>query len=744
MALLKLRSGNKAMKASGNGGNGGGAFPFVNIRQLGPIAAAMTRLGQLWQRPPDTISSINPSQWPSALQPVAPLGQPGSQPLAWQYMMGQNLMYTPRPDAEYGFNDLRSLAKYPLARVCIENTKAQISRIPWKVQLKAQVGESKSDRNKKMKGDSNIKTISQFFEYPDRDNMYCWSDWVRPLLEAMLVIDAATIYVRKTLGGTLASLIVLSGADITVLIDDNGFRPKPPNPAYQQLWEGVPRCNLTSDQLIYRPRNIVYRNTISSHLYGMSPTEQLAQEITVGALRLRYVLAFYETGSVPGIMHVVPPGVHPDKIKETMEWMNSDLAGQLEKRRQWRMIQGFREDKDDQIIQLKDPVLADVYDDLHIRKVCFGYGTSPQRLMRMMNRASAQQNQESAEEEGLLPWVTWLKSVMDYIIQVVMGYVDYEMSFDTSVELDIVKQATAYGSYVKDGIYPINWVHEQMGEDLDTNPLANELLQFLPTGVQPLGAPPPMPPGAGEVGPDGKPVKPTAPEQSGPRGNPQGSPGGKGTPGAGGAPSTKLGKFDDNEARDEQGRWTSGGFGSYEETLKSADRDYFSYEQGAAMRDSIADGGIEKGYQFTDGSIATEEEASKINAQAAALQKAASSTITSHRELWRGIRVNDEGLSKFKVGQRVEFGTLTSTSPDRSIANIYASNDPTDGELPHSVLFRIERPSGIKGYARVEGDMERSGMHSEVVLPKGASYRVSYVRQEHGRNIVGLYDSSKK
>ena len=536
MGMFKQRG--RVSKAGAPPSKSNGMFPFVNIRQLGPVAAAMTRLGQLWQRPPNTISDINPSQWPSALQPVAPLGQPGSQPLSWQYMMGQNLMYSPRPDAEYSAGDLRSLAKYPLARVCIENTKDQISRIPWSVQLKPKQGEAKTDRNKRMQGDANIKLITQFFEYPDRDNMLCWPDWVRPLLEAMLVIDAGSIYVRKTLGGTLASLVVLSGADINVLIDDNGFRPKPPSPAYQQLWEGVPRCNLTSDQLIYRPRNIVYRNTISSHLYGMSPTEQLAEEITVGALRLRYVLAFYETGSVPGIIHVVPPGVHPDKIKETMEWMNSDLAGQLEKRRQWRMIQGFKADKEDQIITLKDPVMADVFDDLHIRKICFGYGTSPQRLMRMMNRASAQQNQESAEEEGLLPWVTWLKSVIDHVIQVVMGFTDYEISFDTQLELDIVKQSVAFSNYVKNSLYSINWVHQQMGEDLDPNPLANQLLQFLPTGVQALGTPPPTP---GAVGPDGKPVKPASPQLEAPRASSPGQGGGKLPPGSENAPPAKKG-----------------------------------------------------------------------------------------------------------------------------------------------------------------------------------------------------------
>src|SRR6185369_4646993 len=157
-------------------------------------------------------------------------------------------------------------------------------------------------------------------------------------------------------------------------IDDNGFTPVPPSPAYAQLWWGIPLVDLTTDQLIYRPRNIVPRNTQSSQLYGMSPTEQLAPEIQIGMQRLEFVKAYYTEGSVPGVVHVVPKGTPPDKITEAMQWMNSDLAGNLAARRQWRMVQGFQDEgKEDQILFTKEPLLADLYDEMHMRKIAFGY-----------------------------------------------------------------------------------------------------------------------------------------------------------------------------------------------------------------------------------------------------------------------------------------------------------------------------------------------------------------------------------
>ena len=458
----------------------------LTIRNLGPIAQAMSRLQQnLYQKPKNQIRGIDPINFPSAMQPVAPIAPKGSEPLAFPFYMGQNLTYTPRPDATYDATDLKNLATYPLARICIENTKDQLCQLPWDIQLKPLPGETAAKRKNRSESDPNIGKLIKFFEYPDQEN--CWGDWLRPLLEDMLVIDAASILVRKTRKGELAQLVVVPGHDITCYIDDNGFRPKPPDPAYAQLWQNIPRVNLTTDQLIYRPRNIVWRGTISSYLYGMSPTEQNAEEIKIGQQRLNFVLAYYTQGSIPGLLHIVPPGVDSDKIKETMQWMNSELAGNLEARRGYRMLQGFnQEGKPDQILFPKEPLLSDPFDEMHIRKICFGYGTSPQRLMRMINRASAQQNQEAAEEEGIKPWAKWLKGLVDFIIQRKFGLVGYEIIFDLAHESDAVKQATADALYVDKGIRTRNQIRIALGDDPAPEPEADQLGITTVQGFVPL------------------------------------------------------------------------------------------------------------------------------------------------------------------------------------------------------------------------------------------------------------------
>jgi hypothetical protein len=482
-------------------GNGG------KVTNLGPLAASIANLRTgLYQAPPDTIAGVSRQGWYSPLQPIAPVGPAGVGPKGFQFNAGQNQVYTPRFDSEYSAADLKQLAGYDLVRVIIENVKDQIAHTPWEIHARRKPGEPVKEHAKREAGDANIIKLSQFFECPDGENM--WPDWVRPLMEDMLVIDAGAIELRKFGGnnGSLAELRVLRGDSITRYIDDSGYTPPPPSPAYAQNWWGMPLVNLTTDQLVYKPRNIVPRNTVASQLYGMSPVEQAAQWIKIGALRLNFQESYYTDGAVPGMMQVVPPEANPDKIREVMLAFNSEVAGNFAKRRGMQMVQGFRDDgKDDQIIFTKEALLTDPFDDLIIRCLCFAFGTSPQRLMKMMNRASAEANQSSAEQEGFMPFLNWLRvSVINFIIQRKMGMTDYEMIFISNKETDPAVEMTTITGYVKSGIKTINEGREAIGDDASSEPNADKLGIQTAMGFVPIDTPPPPPGGA--AGGDGAPA----------------------------------------------------------------------------------------------------------------------------------------------------------------------------------------------------------------------------------------------
>jgi hypothetical protein len=92
-----------------------------------------------------------------------------------------------------------------------------------------------------------------------------WKTWLRALLEDMFVIDAATLYCRRTRAGKLCALHQLDGATIKRVIDDWGRTPQPyaaPGgstiypPAYQQVLKGLPAVDYAVRDIIYRPRNV--------------------------------------------------------------------------------------------------------------------------------------------------------------------------------------------------------------------------------------------------------------------------------------------------------------------------------------------------------------------------------------------------------------------------------------------------------------------------------------------------------
>ena len=113
------------------------------------------------------------------------------------------------------------------------------------------------------------------------DRRHSFADWLRMLLEDMLVIDAATIYPRyQRAAARSIALDIIDGATIKPLIGEDGRAPEPPDPAYQQILHGVPAADFSADELLYLPRNVR-----AHRLYGMSPVEQIALTVNIALRR---------------------------------------------------------------------------------------------------------------------------------------------------------------------------------------------------------------------------------------------------------------------------------------------------------------------------------------------------------------------------------------------------------------------------------------------------------------------------
>ena len=205
------------------------------------------------------ITGVSPDTWFGPLQPLAPMAPPEVKGRQFDYPFGANLNYIPRAEDGISFAELRGLADaLPLLRAVIETRKDQIAGQNYAVRTRARADTPDASKS--------IDAVSRFLARPDRRHSF--ADWLRMLVEEMLVIDAATIYPRYARGGALYSLDIIDGATIKPLIGEDGRAPDAPDPAYQQILKGVPAADFSAEELLYLPRNLR-----SHRLYGMSPVE---------------------------------------------------------------------------------------------------------------------------------------------------------------------------------------------------------------------------------------------------------------------------------------------------------------------------------------------------------------------------------------------------------------------------------------------------------------------------------------
>ncbi|HYA07497.1 MAG TPA: phage portal protein [Xanthobacteraceae bacterium] len=410
----------------------------------------------------------------AAFQPGSALFSPGVPPVAtWPQPIrrfdlheGVNLNRTPRVYEAFGFAQLRSFANVELVRLCIETRKDQVERLDWQVRTKI---------NRKPRTDSaeRIAKATKLLRKPDGVTVF--DTWLRQVMEDVLAIDAATIERRRNRRGDLHALEVVDGSTIKVLVDHNGRLPLAPDPAYQQIIKGTIWNDLTTQDIIYSPRNLR-----PGHLYGFGPVEQTIVTLNTLIKRQTQQLAYFTEGTVPQGLLSVPDGWTPDQVREWQDWLDSRLAGNLAERAKLVSVpngtkyQGFKESP-----------IKDEFDEWLARVVCYAFSIPPTPFIKQMNRGTAQEDQDRAMEEGLSPILKWAKRLFDGIIQDDLGFSDLEFVWMSIRDIDIEKQARVHDLYLRNGTYSINDVRDDLGME-QIGPEGDGHYVYVGTGAMPV------------------------------------------------------------------------------------------------------------------------------------------------------------------------------------------------------------------------------------------------------------------
>lgn len=349
------------------------------------------------------ISGVTPESWFGPQQPIAPQAQEQTEGRQFDYPVGYNLRIQPREGEAVSFAQLRALADaYDLLRLVIETRKDQVESFDFEI-----LPVDSTKQADAMKGD--IDAVCDFLRFPDKQHN--WQQWLRQVVEEILVTDALCAYPRATRGAGLYGFELVDGATIKRLIDDSGRTPLPPSPAYQQVLKGIPAANYTSEELVYMPRNPrVWK------LYGYSPVEQVITTVNIALRRQMHQLEFYTAGNVPEALVQMPETATPKQVADFQVWWDSVMEGNTAARRKMRFVPSVKG-----IEYPKKDALKDEMDEWLARIICFAFSVSPTALIRQVNRASGEQMSDTAKEEGLMPLLRFLEGFLTLLIQRHLG-----------------------------------------------------------------------------------------------------------------------------------------------------------------------------------------------------------------------------------------------------------------------------------------------------------------------------------
>ncbi len=379
---------------------------------------------------------------------------------------GQNLQYVPRGYEPFGFASLRAFANQELVRLAIETRKDQVEDYEWLVRPKGRHRRPENDPQMLAR----IFAVESFLAKPD--GVRPFASWLRMLLEDVLAIDAPAIEKRRNFKGELVGLDIVQGDTIKLLVDDDGRIPLPPAPAYQQIIRGRVWNDLTTEDMIYAPRNLR-----PGHIYGFSPVEQIIVTINTAIGRQTQQLAYFTEGNVPAGFITVPEGWTAEQIREWQDWMDARLAGNQAERAKliWAPFGAKYQ-------SFKDAPLKDDYDEWLARIVCFCFSLPPTAFVHQVNRATANSEQDRARDEGIEPLLKWVARLMSGVIQEDLGHQDLEFAWDLATKPD-QEAAEVYDLWLAKGVATIDEVRDQFNRDPLPNGLGSQPLIYHANGV---------------------------------------------------------------------------------------------------------------------------------------------------------------------------------------------------------------------------------------------------------------------
>jgi hypothetical protein len=268
-----------------------------------------------------------------------------------------------------------------------------------------------------------INEATGFLLTPDQEIM--WGPWLMKWAHDLFSIDAATIYLRPTMGGDLFGLEVVDGATIKVLLDQQGRLPQPPEPAYVQIIKGMPWGWYTRDQITYAP----YWPQSTSP-YGSPPIEWVMMAANRAMRRQTLDLARFTDGNIPAALLKIPAEWDNARMQEYSDFLTMLMAGNDTARSRFLPVPDSGGTNPAQVLNTEPTTEGERW---LLHMTCWAYGVNPSEIgfvdpgSGMGGKGFAEVGQALSFRRSVRNTALHLKGIMDSIFGRVPRWAQLEL-----------------------------------------------------------------------------------------------------------------------------------------------------------------------------------------------------------------------------------------------------------------------------------------------------------------------------
>ena len=374
-------------------------------------------------------------------------------PFKWEVPMNWNQKpgkVQKRNETNIGQDKLRLFSvHYPVARACIDYLKDRVSELEWSIITKDQKDEESSR--------ARIDTIVEFLSHPygvgRRQRM---KDLSKEVLEDALVLDAAVIYLEKTRGGELLSLIPVDPVTIKLRVDEQGRTPLPPEIAYQQIIRGKVVAEMTTEEMLF-----VRRKPRTNSPYGLAPLESLVLQVESALRGEKHNLNYLKEGNDPEGFYTLDQDFTPDQLKELQDNYDAMMAGGTPQRRRIKFMPKGT------YVPVKSPndMAFEKFELWMLQQTCAVFGVPPQEIgfTYNVNRSTSETQAGTSLVRGIKPLSSFLADIFNEVIGTELKQPDLKLQWQDLDPRDERLEAEINNIYLSSGVKSIDEVRQDEG-----------------------------------------------------------------------------------------------------------------------------------------------------------------------------------------------------------------------------------------------------------------------------------------